>query len=1064
MASHGKVLDLFDDRYLELQDVVGNVEPLPTLVPYEQYKQHAITYRMDTNHDIFMALLQDFTERKALETGKELWAWCVQWEVDETAARQPVAVPQSSKKPRLDSSQPGTPTTQLPSRRGAPPITAQVRRIDPELMHQEDMLRILVDIVQVNSTVVPNFIEFLYRWIDFYEGDGQALNAALYGEIPSLWDFEYHPILVPEDVRKKLDEANGITRDDKKDGAGNVTLKHANAEEPTQNWPTKKMRQKPDLAALERKAEESERLQYREVHFGIQPPKLNEPLPPLINIPRDRVKRAKYHVACFKSRQRALYLLMEAGVNPQQLRDYNRCQKVSLKDTPPLEGAGGLENYERDAKLAQMIHWAKEKHRAKQMEITISNKLADEAQLAGHSTVPAGSSGVPLIPITPSNNHRLDMAGQILRKIQQTRGEGEQRINIVPTPLVGRMKSRLFEGARDRAALQEMFGRDGGLPKSRSPANADGGRLRNDGNGDEDPDDDTSTPRGGMGILPRPSLPPSTTTPPPNLSPPPRPPPAMMSTQPRGPFIPNTAQPLQSQFQSSHCGLPASEVAPPRTPIPPHIAEIMRNITPAQARLLIPALNQQANLAANRGRAQQTVQNGQASVQSPHSISNTGLNASNMIQRASNPPTSTGLAPYPRPPVLAAPRPPNATVSHPQFSAQLPPLIAFGGGFVPYRARTPPPPPPPGFEHDGPFISGNMPPHLGPAPLPPAHASAQFQPATHRSNLSQQAQTPSYPVGLGFSTTAPPPGFAQRLLAQGHTARSYQGLQSVGPPLLQAPDQLNINRPVGQTRSTQEHQQGPHTPSSMNPLLTPPRVGMQRTAPSSLTLRPLPSPISSLAPSLLATSPFATSHRGVPVQIYLPKILVPSNTIGPGGMKLGNNGCAETDAFLLGHTHSRSGKITLSRAVFLPLGVWSNAQDRVRKGKYKVLESYIAPVRGTSTPHRAIYEKAKQAYGMMKTTSPAARERELTKRWRASRGRMKETERGAVWEGWAVDIDEEIAMSREDRMGAFVQDALIDGVDQDSEEVRRRKEIDELLEMDEAWHYEEEDEDMHMQG
>jgi hypothetical protein len=55
-------------------------------------------------------------------------------------------------------------------------------------------------------------------------------------------------------------------------------------------------------------------------------------------------------------------------------------------------------------------------------------------------------------------------------------------------------------------------------------------------------------------------------------------------------------------------------------------------------------------------------------------------------------------------------------------------------------------------------------------------------------------------------------------------------------------------------------------------------------------------------------------------------------------------------------------------------------------------------------------------------------------------------------------------MSREDRMGAFVQDALIDGVDQDSEEVRRRKEIDELLEMDEAWDYEEDDEDVHMQG
>ena len=238
---------------------------------------------------------------------------------------------------------------------------------------------------------------------------------------------------------------------------------------------------------------------------------------------------------------------------------------------------------------------------------------------------------------------------------------------------------------------------------------------------------------------------------------------------------------------------------------------------------------------------------------------------------------------------------------------------------------------------------------------------------------------------------------------------------------------------------------------------------MQRITPSPLTLRPPPSPLSSLAPSLLATSPFTTSHNGIPVQIFLPRILIPSNTIGPGGMKLGNSGCAETDAFLLGYTHPISGKITLSRAVFLPLGVWINAQDRVRKGKYKVLESYIAPKRDTSVSHRAVYERVRQAYDLMKTGSPAAREWELTKRWRASRGRMKETQRGAVWEGWAVDVDREIAMSKEDRTGAFVQDALIDGIDEDSEEVRRRKEIDELLETDEAWDYGE-DEDVHMHG
>ena len=170
MASHGKVFDLFDDRYLELQDVMGNVEPLPMLVPYEQYRQHLIIYRMDTSHEIFLALLQDFTDRKAFETGKELWTWCVQWEVDETATRQSLVVPHSPKKPRLDTVRPNLPPAQRLRRNGAP-ITAQARVIDPELIREEDMLRILVDIVQVDSAVVPNFIEFLYRWIDFYEGD-----------------------------------------------------------------------------------------------------------------------------------------------------------------------------------------------------------------------------------------------------------------------------------------------------------------------------------------------------------------------------------------------------------------------------------------------------------------------------------------------------------------------------------------------------------------------------------------------------------------------------------------------------------------------------------------------------------------------------------------------------------------------------------------------------------------------------------------------------------------------------------------------------------------------------
>ncbi|KAI4628601.1 hypothetical protein J4E83_003153 [Alternaria metachromatica] len=431
MASHGKVMDLFDERYLELQDVVGNVEPLPTLVPYEQYKAHAITYRMDTNHDIFFALLQDFTERKALETRKELWTWCVQWEVSQTAARQSLAAPQSAKRPRLDLDPPNTPTAPKPAS-NAPPMTLHARCIDPDLLHEEDMLRILVDIVQVDSTVVPNFIEFLYRWIDFYEGDGKALKAALHGEIPSLWDFEYHPFLVTQEAKKEINQARGVAQDSGKDGQGGDT--------------TPQTRQKPDLAALERKTEESERLKYREVHFGIQPPKLDEPLPPLINVPRDQYKRAKYYEACFKSRQRAFFLLVEAGVTAQNMRDYHRDQTMSLQETPPLVDGGGLKNYEKDAKLAQAFKSLKERHRAKQLEISISNKLADEAQFAARSAAPRSPSGVPLIPTTTIHADRPDVTDGILRKIQQTRDEELQTINIVPTPLVGRMKSTLFRG------------------------------------------------------------------------------------------------------------------------------------------------------------------------------------------------------------------------------------------------------------------------------------------------------------------------------------------------------------------------------------------------------------------------------------------------------------------------------------------------------------------------------------------------------------------------------------------------------------------------------------------
>ncbi|KAI4714966.1 hypothetical protein J4E89_000650 [Alternaria sp. Ai002NY15] len=1013
MASHGKIMDLFDERYLELQDVVGNVEPPPTLVPYEQYKAHAITYRMDTNHDVFFALLQDFTERKALETGKELWTW-----------------------PRLDLDPPNTPTAPKPAS-NAPPMTLHARCIDPDLLHEEDMLRILVDIVQVDSTVVPNFIEFLYRWIDFYEGDGKALKAALHGEIPSLWDFEYHPFLVTQEAKKEINQARGVAQDSGKNGQGGDT--------------TTQMRQKPDLAVLERKTEESERLKYREVHFGIQPPKLDEPLPPLINVPRDQYKRAKYYEACFKSRQRAFFLLVEAGVTAQNMRDYHRDQPMSLQETPPLVDGGGLKNYEKDAKLAQAFKSLKERHRAKQLEISISNKLADEAQFAARSAAPRSPSGVPLIPTTTTHAHRPDVIDGILHKIQQTKNEELQRISIVPTPLVGKMKSTLFRGARDKAGLQAMFARSSFPSIPRSSGNFDGRRLNNnndgDGSTDEDSDDTMSAPRARMRLLPtpllpsptslpRPSLPSLKTLPCPSLPPPaslprtnlpplPRPPPTMTSTQPPNTFIPDTTLFPHLRHRASHAALPTTEVASAAEQTLPSVAALMRNITPNPADQMIGMLKQQVSLAVSRVMSQQNAQAGQARVQSPH--------------------------PYSQPYVPAASQAPNITVSGPQLLSQHQLPGSFQGSFGPY-AR---PPLPPGFEHHHHSSSGYgaHPLTLPPAGLPPAW----FQSDTHQPNLSQQAHASSWPTPLGRSDHAPPPAFAQRLVAaqetQGHAASYGQRLPDAGPPLPRAPDLPSLSRPVGQGGSVQQRQLPPP-----NSLLAPPQATMQRTAPSPLHLRP-PSPLSSFAPSLLATSPFTTSHRGIPIQIYLPKIVVPANTIGPGGLKLGDNGVAETDAFLLGYTHPKSGKITLNRAVFLPLGVWANAQDRVRKGHYTVLESYAAPNGRPSVPHRAAYEKVKQAYEMMIMESPVARERELTKRWRASRGRMTATQRGAVWEGWAVEVDREMALDKEDRKGAFVQNALVDGVDENSDEARRKREIEELLETDEAWDYEEDEND-----
>ena len=439
MASFGKVLDLLDDRYLELQDVVGNVEPLPKLVPYEAYSHTALVYRLDAPHDIFLGLIQDLTMRRAHELHKELWSWLIQWEIDDSELTQQ---PSLAKKLRPDTQNENALSKTKSAPRKALPLTIFERRtLDGALMLEEDMLRILIDIVQIESSLVPNFIEFLYQFIDYYEGDGNALKAALRREIPSLWDFEYHPLLIPRDEAR---ESTAREKRNTKDHGRHETTS-------TSRRNTAGLRQKPDLAAFERRtlnAVESERLQYREVRFGIQPPKLEQPLPPLINVPVDYHKRIKYYAACFKSRQRALHLLLEAGISTRHISNYQRLQTTHPKDTSEAADGNGLRNYEKDAKFAQ-DHFELTKKSMKHSEIAISNKLAVEAQLAATHAIPDGASSLPLIPPTTMHARRPDLAADVLQRLEAAIRRNGPRISDVPRPLLNRMNSEVFGLAKE---------------------------------------------------------------------------------------------------------------------------------------------------------------------------------------------------------------------------------------------------------------------------------------------------------------------------------------------------------------------------------------------------------------------------------------------------------------------------------------------------------------------------------------------------------------------------------------------------------------------------------------
>ncbi|KAF1928565.1 uncharacterized protein M421DRAFT_62859 [Didymella exigua CBS 183.55] len=971
MTSHGKVLDLLDDRYLDLKDVIGNVEPLPTLVPYEDYAQNVLVYRMDTDHEIFLGLIQDFTFRRAYEVRKELWTWLVQWEVDNSP---PVQQPSTAKKVRLDSQQVNTLFKVPPTPRKSPALTIFERRtLDGALMLEEDMLRILIDIVQVASSLVPNFIEFLYRWVDYYEGDGKALKAALRWEIPSLWDFEYHPLVLPRDEEKDDGMGGGIVRasGEREDRARSVSA--SKAAELRQSSPTKKMhaQPKPDLAAIELQTfytEESERLQYREVKFGIQPPKLEQALPPLINIPRDVRKRTKYYAACFKSRQRALYLLLEAGLTMRQINNYQKLQTTHPKETPETGDGDGLRNYQKDAKYAQAHYELKEKQ-IKQREIAISNKLAVEAQFAATHAVPDGAAGLPLIPPTPSYAKK-DMAVEMMQRIKQTRARKDDgKINIVPKPLLGLMKSKVFEGAQKVPELAPL--RD-----SMAEAGCDD---EGDDESDDESDDgghDESTITAAQPVsaptLPRPMLP------------------TLLSLHP-SPAAVNQTSSLggSASFATSAASNFQSAPALDRF-TPPNIATSMQNLSTEPAQRLLPPLTSYP------------------SHQSPAPL--------HPLQSAA----------------------PNLSIPPPAGLQRL--TIAGGGRSIPAYVLSP--------------------------------TTAQSSTTNTRAPV---------PVSPSFD-----PGVFMHLRRQQEAARLATATEATTQPSpLEVPDGQVVLR-SSPTVASGLGQQKPAQPQSPSPaaVLPPPRPGIARNAPSPLSLPPpKPSPFTTLAPQILATSPFLAQpvETGTPIQIYLPKILVPGNGIGPGGACMGDSGCIETDALMLGHEDSSSGKLILSKAILLPVGVWENTLRKARAGRWSVLETYACP---SSHPakgkgkrkvgdenkgcHGFVYDKLVQAYSMI-SSAPEVRENELTKRWRTSPGPMTSFDRGAVWEGWGVYVDRGVEMSVDERNDAMKSEAEAvpkAGASSSSEDygpyretdeaLRRKREMEEL--MDEDGEIEEEEE------
>ncbi|KAK3216346.1 hypothetical protein GRF29_8g3027698 [Pseudopithomyces chartarum] len=1057
MATHGKIPDLLDERYLNLHDVFGNVQPFPTLVPYEQYVQSMIVYRLDTDHEYYLPLLQDFTDRY-VRSGQtenyEAWTWLLQWDVEPPSPDLPAT--HVAKKQRMDN-QVDVTQKKGPERPKKPFFThIQRRYLHQELFQEEDIMRILIAIVQVDSKLVPNFIEFLYQWIDYYEGGGSALKAAVREEIPSLWKFDFHPRALFRTTDGKEDD--GLDKAAEK--MGEKFNKH----------------KKPlAIQEMERLTEQSERMKYREVKYGIQRP-INpdsEPIPPLINIPYERKKREQYYGACFRNRTTALELLKEAGMTAAQVANYKKLQPMSPLETPEDANAGGFLNYykEEPAAHAAFLEWMRTRQiRHKQREAAMSTCLAVEAAKACGIPQADSSFRPPLIPLKATYEVRFSesTAAWLAKTKKANLLNQETPITYVPAPMVGKCKAKAFAFAMARP------------PHSRADNSYYSSSDDEDDSDDEeefsDPDDIDPDEREDELVSTTAASIPMRATAVPTMA-------ATIPTAATAPTtatmvpttaatIPMAAATIATQFPVP--GAPTVQPSQTHSAMPPDIQTYIQNLSHAQVLALLPRLQPHAQQAILRQRAGPNVL--RQPLQHPGGIPNI----------ASPPQGTQGAVAIPGTGVIHGPGVTRGPVApHGPGVAQVPGNIR-GPGVIQGQGA---------MEGSGATLPMNHPLQQHLAMFRQQQARTQTLGTSQPIPNATQSHTnpvlpspptgPTFPVRLQYSQRETQ---ARQAVMQAFFSfpplppQMWPGFVPSGSMSASSPNPLPVMRPVQNPTAPlanipavarmQINVQGSIQGATPNKGNNAPKIPQQVTgkiprAPAALTFAevvertarapPPPSldlhrsptdtpsshtananrepsipitPLQKLTDALSLASPTTQGFRedpsqatypyGVPVQIYLPKIVLPKD----GDLE------SATDCMLLGYTKPETGEITFSKAIFLPTNVWENMLRRVQRGHAQVLESYRPPPnhprfvasRGTlrnpdevKGPHRYVYTKLEQIYNLM--TSCEDREEELTKRWRISPGPMTGRKRGAVWEGWGLYVDRPIEMGYEERHG-----------------------------------------------